>query len=47
MSERRRQETRLEIAEAAAALFSGQGYEATTVEGIALATGISLRAFYR
>ncbi|MFI0710044.1 TetR/AcrR family transcriptional regulator [Streptomyces inhibens] len=47
MTERRRQETRLEIAETAAALFSDQGYDATTVEDIASAAGISLRTFYR
>ncbi|MCX4635348.1 TetR family transcriptional regulator [Streptomyces sp. RPA4-5] len=47
MTERRRQETRLEIAETAAALFSDQGYEATTVEDIASGAGISLRTFYR
>ncbi|MCK7622765.1 TetR family transcriptional regulator [Streptomyces sp. RS10V-4] len=47
LTERRRHETRLEIAEAAAALFSERGYEATTVEDIASAAGISLRTFYR
>ncbi|MEU9117386.1 TetR family transcriptional regulator [Streptomyces sp. NPDC048483] len=47
LTERRRQETRLEIAEAAAHLFSDQGYDATTVEDIASAAGISLRTFYR
>lgn len=47
LTERRRQETRLEIAEAAAALFGDKGYEATTVEDIASAAGISLRTFYR
>ncbi|MFJ9848193.1 TetR family transcriptional regulator [Streptomyces sp. NPDC101150] len=47
LTERRRQETRMEIAEAAAALFADQGYDATTVEDIALAAGISLRTFYR
>ncbi|MGI5471941.1 TetR/AcrR family transcriptional regulator [Streptomyces sp. CA-132043] len=35
------------IAEAAAELFSDRGYEATTVEHIAAAAGISLRTFYR
>ncbi|MEU8913804.1 TetR family transcriptional regulator [Streptomyces nigrescens] len=45
--ERWRQETRLGIAEAAAALVSGQGCEATTGEDIASAAGISLRTFYR
>ncbi|MFI9051495.1 TetR/AcrR family transcriptional regulator [Streptomyces sp. NPDC053427] len=47
LTERRRQETRMEIAEAAASLFSDQGYDATTVEDIASAAGISLRTFYR
>ncbi|MEU6329780.1 TetR family transcriptional regulator [Streptomyces sp. NPDC047049] len=47
LTERRRQETRLEIAETAATLFSEQGYDATTVEDIASAAGISLRTFYR
>lgn len=47
LTERRRQETRLDIAETAAALFSDQGYEATTVEDIASGAGISLRTFYR
>ncbi|WEB39398.1 TetR/AcrR family transcriptional regulator [Streptomyces yunnanensis] len=47
LTERRRQETRMEIAETAAALFSERGYEATTVEDIASAAGISLRTFYR
>lgn len=47
LTERRREATRYEIAEAAAALFSEQGYEATTVDDIARAAGISLRTFYR
>ncbi|WP_030620646.1 TetR/AcrR family transcriptional regulator [Streptomyces sclerotialus] len=46
-SEDRRQATRMVIAEAAATLFSDRGYEATTVEDIAAAAGISLRTFYR
>ncbi|MEU7488238.1 TetR family transcriptional regulator [Streptomyces sp. NPDC042319] len=46
-SEDRRQATRMMIAEAAAELFSDRGYEATTVEHIAAAAGISLRTFYR
>ncbi|GAA0471559.1 TetR/AcrR family transcriptional regulator [Streptomyces olivaceiscleroticus] len=46
-SEDRRQAIRMEIAEAAAELFSDRGYEATTVEQIAAAAGISLRTFYR
>lgn len=47
LTERRREATRYEIAEAAAVLFSEQGYEATTVDDIARAAGISLRTFYR
>ncbi|MFF4948495.1 TetR/AcrR family transcriptional regulator [Streptomyces chattanoogensis] len=47
LTEHRRLQTRLEIAEAAAALFADRGYDATTVEDIASAAGISLRTFYR
>ncbi|MBT2448740.1 TetR family transcriptional regulator [Streptomyces sp. ISL-43] len=47
LTERRREATRYEIAEAASALFSERGYEATTVDDIARAAGISLRTFYR
>lgn len=47
LTERRREATRFEIAEASAALFSERGYEATTVDDIARAAGISLRTFYR
>ncbi|MFB7783558.1 TetR/AcrR family transcriptional regulator [Streptomyces vinaceus] len=47
LTERRRQATRVEIAETAAALFADRGYEATTVEDIAAAAGVSLRTFYR
>ncbi|MCY0946881.1 TetR/AcrR family transcriptional regulator [Streptomyces antarcticus] len=47
LTERRREATRYEIAEAAAALFAERGYEATTVDDIARAAGISLRTFYR
>lgn len=47
LTERRRETTRYEIAEAAAALFSERGYEATTVDDIARTAGISLRTFYR
>ncbi|MEU9314985.1 TetR family transcriptional regulator [Streptomyces sp. NPDC048295] len=45
--ERRRETTRLDIAEAAADLFIRRGYDATTVDEIARAAGISLRTFYR
>lgn len=47
LTEHRRLRTRLEIAEAAAALFADRGYDTTTVEDIASAAGISLRTFYR
>jgi AcrR family transcriptional regulator len=43
---RRREATELEIAEAAVRLFIDQGYEATTVEQIAAAAGVSPRTFY-
>jgi AcrR family transcriptional regulator len=45
--ERRRQQTRAEIAEAAAELFVDRGFEATTIEEIAAAAGISQRTFFR
>lgn len=47
LAARRRWTTQVEIAEAAAALFAEQGYDATTVEQIADRTGIGLRTFYR
>jgi AcrR family transcriptional regulator len=47
LRQRRRETTRLEIAEAAATLFLDQGFDATTVEQIATAAGVSLRTFYR
>ncbi|MFC7308895.1 TetR/AcrR family transcriptional regulator [Streptomyces monticola] len=47
LTEQRRLQTRLEIAEAAATLFADRGYDTTTVEDIASAAGISLRTFYR
>ncbi|MER7756139.1 TetR family transcriptional regulator [Kitasatospora sp. NPDC097643] len=47
LNQRRRDATRLEIAHTAAALFAERGVEATTAEEIALASGISLRTFYR
>ena len=47
LAERRRWTTQVEIAEAAAALFAEQGYDATTVEQIADRAGIGLRTFYR
>ena len=47
LQRRRREATRLEITEAATTLFLEQGFDATTVEQIASAAGISLRTFYR
>ncbi|MER5349798.1 TetR family transcriptional regulator [Kitasatospora sp. NPDC002551] len=47
LTQRRRESTRLEIAQAAAELFAARGAEATTAEEIAHAAGISLRTFYR
>lgn len=47
LRERRRSQTRAEIAEAAIDLFERQGVAATTVEDVAAAAGISPRTFYR
>lgn len=47
LAERRRDATRMEIAAAAAKLFAAAGFEATSVEDIAAAAGISVRTFYR
>ncbi|MFG2882358.1 TetR family transcriptional regulator [Streptomyces sp. NPDC048297] len=47
MTERRKAETRAEIARAAAALFVRQGLKATRAEDIAQAAGIAPRTFYR
>lgn len=47
LTDHRRLQTQLEIAEAAAALFADRGYDTTTVEDIASAAGISPRTFYR
>ena len=44
---RRRAVTRQDIADAALELFERKGYENTTVEQIAEASGVSLRTFYR
>lgn len=44
---RRIAQSRGELAEAAAQLFVEQGYDATTVEEIARAAGISVRTFFR
>lgn len=47
LTERRKAETRGEIARAAARLFAGQGLRATRAEDIAQAAGIAPRTFYR
>ncbi|MEU9555514.1 TetR family transcriptional regulator [Streptomyces fumanus] len=47
MTERRKAETRMEIARAAARLFVQQGPRATRAEDIAQAAGIAPRTFYR
>ncbi|MFF5498116.1 TetR family transcriptional regulator [Streptomyces aquilus] len=47
MTERRKAETRMEIARAAAGLFAGRGLRATRAEDIAQAAGIAPRTFYR
>lgn len=44
--ERKRQETRQRITSAALSLFTAQGYEATTLDAIAAAAGISRRTFF-
>lgn len=47
LTERRKAETRMEIARAAAALFVHQGLRATRAEDIAQQAGIAPRTFYR
>ncbi len=47
LNERRRRQTRNEIAAAATALFIENGYDATTVEAVAEAAGVSRRTAYR
>lgn len=44
--ERKRRETQQRISDAGMALFINQGYEATTIEDIAAAAGISRRTFF-
>ena len=45
--DRHRVETRTHLADAAVRLFSERGYEATSVDDIADAAGVSLRTFFR
>lgn len=45
--ERRRTQTRLEIAKVALELFTKDGYDGVTAETIAEESGVSLRTFYR
>lgn len=47
LSERRKAQTRLEIAETALGLFIRDGYESVSAETIAAESGVSLRTFYR
>jgi AcrR family transcriptional regulator len=47
LTQRRKAETELAIARAAAQLFTANGAHATTAEAIAEASGIGLRTFYR
>ncbi|MEV6959328.1 TetR family transcriptional regulator [Streptomyces sp. NPDC051207] len=47
LTERRKAETRMEIARAAAGLFVRQGLRATRAEDIAEAAGVAPRTFYR
>lgn len=47
LTERRKAETRMEIARAAAGLFVRQGLRATRAEDIARAAGVAPRTFYR
>ncbi|MEW2221921.1 TetR family transcriptional regulator [Streptomyces sp. NPDC006990] len=47
LTERRKAETEREIARHAAGLFSAHGAASVTAEGIARASGVSLRTFYR
>ena len=47
LTERRKAQTRREIAETALALFARQGYDGVSAETIAEEAGVSLRTFYR
>ncbi|WP_436772625.1 TetR family transcriptional regulator [Yinghuangia sp. YIM S09857] len=47
LTERRKEDTRTEVSRVAARLFTEDGYDTTTVEDIAAASGMALRTFYR
>jgi AcrR family transcriptional regulator len=47
LTERRKAQTRREIAETALALFAREGYDRVSAETIAEEAGVSLRTFYR
>jgi len=47
LTERRKAQTRREIAETALALFARDGYDSVSAEAIAAEAGVSLRTFYR
>jgi AcrR family transcriptional regulator len=47
LTERRKAQTRREIAESALGLFARDGYDNVSVEAIAEVAGVSLRTFYR
>lgn len=47
LTERRKAATQLDIARAAAELFTERGPDGTTAEDIALRAGVALRTFYR
>jgi AcrR family transcriptional regulator len=47
LSDRRKAQTRLEIAQSALDLFVRDGYDAVSAEAIAAEAGVSLRTFYR
>ena len=47
LTERRKAQTRREIAETALALFARDGYDNVSAEAIAAEAGVSLRTFYR
>src|SRR5438270_12055759 len=47
LTDRRKAQTRRDIAEKALELFMGEGYDAVSPQVIADAAGVSLRTFYR